>query len=427
MDCAPTRRPTADEVVARREAPTLIGLLGYLEAMTAEWGWRTVRSDRQALLGGANAVTISTWHAAKGREWPITILFGLETLREPAAFGLHVESDSAAFDLAAPLAGRWLRYWPNPYTTSNQGGPVKVAYEASAEFAAVVARSEREALRVLYVGWTRARDYLIFAAGSGKRHGGLIGTLSSLEPGLISEPPNTEAREVTVTWGGRQTGVAVHPMIGAAPVPRALEAGETSSVREPSTYPPARQLPSQAGPVACTLGTPVQLGPRIPLRGDPDMELVGRAVHDFLAADRPGLDAGARLALARDLLRRYRVEGHLEPSDIVAAATNLWAWTKRELDATRLHREWPVAQLLASGTTVGGTADLIARSRCGLAIIDHKTFPGSLEAALARLPTYAGQLAAYASAVAEATGEPIASTWIHLPVLGVAVELRTSP
>ena len=416
-----------DEAVARRDAPTLVGLLGYLDAMTDEWGWRTTRSDRQALLGGANAVTISTWHAAKGREWPITILFGLESLREPAAFGLHVESDAVAFDLEAPLAGRWLRYWPNPYTTTNQNGPIKEAYEASAEFAAVEARSQREALRVLYVGWTRARDRLIFAAGGGKFTAGLLGTLSTLEPGLISEPANSEAGDVTVTWAGRAVAVDVRPVIGAEPVLRSPVAGETTFVGAPREYAPARQLPSQAAPVACTIGTPIQLGPRIPLRGIPDMELIGHAVHDFIAADRPGLGDAARTTLARNVLHRYHVEAHLDPADVVAAATRLWAWTERDLAATRLHREWPVAQLLAEGTLVGGTADLVTRSATGLTLIDHKTFPGTLAAALQRLPKFSGQLAAYADAISAVSGERVASTWIHLPVLGVAVELRIEP
>jgi hypothetical protein len=112
------------EAEARRDAVTVVGLLRHLEELCKDWDWTTARADRQALLGGDDAVTVSTWHRAKGREWPLTVLFGLETLREPVPWGLHVESDVAGFDLARPLAGRWLRYWPNPYTTFNQGGPV---------------------------------------------------------------------------------------------------------------------------------------------------------------------------------------------------------------------------------------------------------------------------------------------------------------
>jgi ATP-dependent helicase/nuclease subunit A len=154
------------------------------------------------------------------------------------------------------------------------------------------------------------------------------------------------------------------------------------------------------------------------------MEMIGHAVHGFLAADREGLDEPTRLELAGQLLRQYGVEAHLDASDVVTAGTRLWAWIARDLAATRLHREWPVAERLASGTVVTGTADLVARMAAGSALIDHKTFPGTLDAALARLPKYSGQLASYAHAIAAATGAPVTSMWIHLPILGAAVELR---
>src|SRR6185295_8896043 len=143
-------------------------------------------------------------------------------------------------------------------------------------------------------------------------------------------------------------------------------------------------------PIPCTLGAPITLGPRLNLRGNPAMEAIGHAVHAFLAADRAALDGTTRLALAHDLLCRYRLDAHLDPTEVVATGTRLWAWLDRHLAVTRLHREWPVVEQLDSGTLVTGTADLVARSPTGLALIDHKTFPGTLAAALVRLPRYSG-------------------------------------
>ena len=412
------------ETQAGRDAPTMIGLLRYFEEMTNEWGWNAARSDRQALLGGDDAVTVSTWHRAKGREWPLTVLYGLETLRDPLAYGLQVVSDVRAFDVAAPLAGRWLRYWPNPYTTSNQGGPVKDAFEASPAFAEVVKRSQREALRLLYVGWTRARDRIILAAGKGKLTAGLLGTLRALDPTLMSEPPGAHAGEPTIVWAGRSVTVRVRPTSAAEAVIRAIEPGEVTVGRSPTAYPPARQSPSAAPPVPCTLGDPVSLGPRLSLRGIPDMERVGHAVHGFLAADRPELEETARIGLAHALLHRHGVDGNLDAAEVAAAGMRLWQWIDRTLSPTRRHREWPVTERLPSGTLVIGTVDLVVRSATGLAVIDHKTFPGTLSAALERLLCYSGQLATYAHAITSATGDPVTSTWIHLPVLGTVVEVR---
>ena len=180
--CAHARGYVA-EMAAGRDAPSVVGLLAYFDALVDTWGWNAARTDRQALLGGEDAVTVSTWHRAKGLEWPITVLYGLESLREPDAYGVHVMGDPREFDVAAPLAGRWIRFWPNPYNTSNQGGPVKDAYAQSEAFAELVDRSQREALRVLYVGWTRARDRLVLAAQKGKLTSGLLGTPDDHRPG----------------------------------------------------------------------------------------------------------------------------------------------------------------------------------------------------------------------------------------------------
>ncbi len=409
-----------------RVAPTLVGLVGYFEAMVETWGWAPSRRDHQALRSDADAVALSTWHAAKGREWPLVVLFGLESLRDPVAWGLHVETDAERLDLADPLVGRWLRYWPNPYTTANQGGPVKAAFAASAEYARVSARAQREALRLLYVGWTRARDRLILAASPAQCLSGLLGTLRDLDPSLLTELDDSRAATVSATWAGQEVAVPVRPFAPSAPVSPVVVPGEVTIPRPAAALAPAMLAPSSAGPVPCRLGVPVVLGPRLPLRGDPEMSAVGDAIHAFLAADRGDADDAVRTARASGLLAAYRVAAHLDPVAVAGAGARLASWLART-GASRVHREWPVAERRASGTLVAGSADLVAEVAGGLLLVDHKTFPGSLEQALARLPRYSGQLAAYASALSAATGLPVQSTWIHLPVLGVVVPIELGP
>jgi ATP-dependent helicase/nuclease subunit A len=407
-----------------RQAPTVVGLLRHLDDLVDESAWGARRVDRQALLADSEAVTVSTWHRAKGREWPLTVLFGLEALREPVAHGLHVIGDDQPFDLAAPLAGRWLRYWPHPYTTANQAGAVRDAYQASDAYARIVARSRREALRLLYVGWTRARDRLILAAYAGKLLEGILRTLSAIDPALISEPAVDRPGEQRLSWAGHPVCVHVRPTQPAPATPADRAPGTVTLGRTvPAPYPPARMSPSAAPALPCILGPPIALGPHLALRGAPDMQRLGDAIHRFLAADRADRDEPDRLDLARTLLASHAVASHLDPAALVEAGTRLWRWLEA-LTPSHVRREWPLAERLATGTIVSGTADLVVRTPRGLAVIDHKSFPGTLADALTRIPSFSGQLATYARALTAATGERCDAMWIHLPLVGAVVEVR---
>jgi ATP-dependent exoDNAse (exonuclease V) beta subunit len=418
-----------EEAAARRAPASLAGFLAHLEELRATTGagWNTARRDTQALLGADDqAVAISTWHAAKGREWPIVILSGLETLQPPACHGTHIVSERDTVDLADPLAGRWLLLRPNPYTTANQGGPVKDAYQADPHFARLVERADREALRVLYVGWTRARDRLVLAAQRGKLLDGLLGVLTALEPGLLDEPPPTDApATVHVTWAGHTLELWTSPTFPSAPLPVPPQPGSfITTPSAPRPHPPARLSPSACEPVPCTLGHGHQLGPRLPVQGDPDLEQLGRAIHAFLAIDDTAHPAVERHTLAAELLHRHGVSGHLDPAEVVRAGDRLWRWLHGQHSIQRLHREVPVAERLPGGTLVTGTADLVARCPDGFLLVDHKTFPGTQRIARERVLAHSGQLAAYARAITAATGDPCRGTWIHMPVLGTLVELR---
>jgi ATP-dependent helicase/nuclease subunit A len=156
------------------------------------------------------------------------------------------------------------------------------------------------------------------------------------------------------------------------------------------------------------------------------MEAVGHAIHGFLAADRRELSEHERVALATELIARYGLAEHLVVAEVVAAASRLWTWIDTRFPGAHLHREWPIAHCTEAGTVVAGTADLVLAVAAGFAVIDHKTFPGTTEAAAERALGYSGQLAAYAAAIRVATGAAITSTWIHFPVRGRIVEVRLS-
>lgn len=414
-----------DAQLASRDTPTLVGLLTHLGEMLGGWGWDDARTDRCAMMAGQEAISVSTWHAAKGLEWPIVALYGLETLRDPLAYGVHVMSDRQDFDLADPLGGRWIRFWPNPYTTSNQQGPVKDAYDQSPAYRDVADRAAREALRVLYVGWTRARDRLILAAENGKLLNGLLGVLRDIDAGLITEPAvgiGSPPHRVTVNWAGRSTEVEVCPRIGAPPNPTSPTPGFVRTGRPLTAYPPARLEPSSAAPRACTVGEPILLGKPIAPAGRPDVNVLGTTVHEFLSGDDRSLVVRERLELAAGLIARHRLGTALTADSLLTMADRLWVWLDARFPGGLIRREWPVIYRLDTGTVVSGAIDLMVETHDHVDILDHKTTL-TQRGTLAKAEEFGAQLGCYADAASRmGTGKSV-STWLHLPLAGLVVDV----
>jgi ATP-dependent exoDNAse (exonuclease V) beta subunit len=152
----------------------LVGLATFLDEMDDG------ESDERAFSPGADAVIVSTWHRAKGLEWPIVVLYDLDWTWKRLVPGIHVASERERIELDDPLGERWIRYWPQPYHPGTKTAyHEKMEGHEAIEAAADVER--RESLRLLYVGWTRARDRVVLAAGEGKLGEGMLGELRESE------------------------------------------------------------------------------------------------------------------------------------------------------------------------------------------------------------------------------------------------------
>src|SRR5690606_33072469 len=146
-------------------ACTIVGLLQYFStAAEVSWdGEEMTANDDQSFTEDAGAVVIMTYHRAKGLEWPVVVLSSLDKGTQDDAFGVHLESEHPEFDPDAPLAGRWIRYWPRLFARRKNGVPLVERVEASVYGQRDRREDLEERARLLYVGMTRARDHLVFA------------------------------------------------------------------------------------------------------------------------------------------------------------------------------------------------------------------------------------------------------------------------
>ena len=149
------------------QAATLGGAILYLETLASE------EADIKYPPLGHNAVTLMTYHSAKGLQWPVVILSGLDSNRPPDMWKTIVGGGGQ--DVDNPLDGRMVRAWTWPFGKTDSRPPkIRTGSHleddglASPEGQEQAEREAEENLRLLYVGCTRAETKLVFAHRAGK-------------------------------------------------------------------------------------------------------------------------------------------------------------------------------------------------------------------------------------------------------------------
>jgi ATP-dependent exoDNAse (exonuclease V) beta subunit len=389
---------------------TPAGLVAYLQVLSEDG------LDQQAVVTGPDAVVVSTWHRAKGLEWPVVVLYDLEGDRKPVALGVSVVANPKGFDFEAPLAGRSVRFWPTPYRDAHRKAPMHARLDAHPATSEAQGEYARQELRLLYVGWTRAKDKLVLATKCDSLDVPALNRLEDEGRVLLSTPPQSGE----VKWAGRAFTAGVREAKPREPEALRPSPDEGPPLRKPKEYPRAAVSPSSLLGKGVA-GKPLTIGKRTELAGGPDMANLGMAVHGFFGADREELPPAVRLEIARGLLERWEVAKAMAPEKLVEAGDALRTWAASFAPGAQWLRELPLTHRQADGTQVRGTADLVLEAKNGLHLLDHKSFPGSVEEAVERASTYAGQLGAYVRALEAATGKKVLSCHIHLPVSGVMV------
>ena len=393
-----------------RRAGTPGGFVAWLQGLE--------QPPEQPASFGEDAVSVLTYHRAKGLEWPFVVMTQLNQERAPSAFEVTVEPRADGFDVADPLAGRSVRFWPWPYARQSAGIPMRERAATLPEQLAAEARAHEEAVRLGYVGVTRARDYLVLALESNNAW------LDRFAPGLASQLQALPTGETAFALGEEQIATRIQdispPTVEAEPaaVERRVLAWPEGP---PPVFLPEQVTPSQVEGHAGRLGSEmVVLGPRLERAGGEARNAVGEALHRFLAADDPALPEAARLAMAQALLRSWGVGDALRPEDCLLASDRLHAFVRsRYGENAAMLREWPLQQRLPDGREVRGRIDLLVRHSGGLSVIDHKSFPG--KDARAKAVDYIPQLATYANAVEVSGAGRVRDLVVHMPVLGEAI------
>ncbi len=416
------------------EGCSLSGLLRFLNALTRV-SYRhgdERRADEQFAGGDEGAVTVMTYHRSKGLEWPVVILGSLDAKPRPGTFEVCPESDSSEVDPDDPLAGRWIRYWPWPF--ANRTSPFTAVAEASPVGLAAAERERRERARLLYVGFTRARDHLVLAArlsATGPKTAWLAELQHANGPALTL--PNVDDASPAVVVGADRVPARLWRL---APSPAAAATATSTrswfsraSAGERAAY---RVQPSAALASGITLICPaireihVIHPPIVQLaRGAAEWDRVGNAFHAFLASDSETTPVALRTKRAARLLEHHGALTSYAPASLLAASDAFRGFVTKQLPSARWGHEIPIEARLDTPDgerCIDGRIDLLLETEDALVVVDHKSFPGTDEARWrSKALELAPQLATYQHALTIVRPEKPTSSWIHFVTAGAVV------
>ena len=418
-----TCREYIDQCASHRGAATIEGFVAYLQESNPE----------QAQGSGEQTVNILTYHGAKGLEWPWVVLTGLDASPRADVFGVHIEA-AAQFDPVDPLANRKIHYWPWPFGAQKKYPALDEKIDDLPLKKIIEDKSEREEQRLLYVGMTRARDGLVMAIRKTANKSG-----EKLKTGWLDALKGADGKSV-IEWSTDTDTRTIE--VGSVSIPiNVLEYGPQSLelpglVTEEVQYlpalsgistdfPPARVAPSSlvefAGDSSTTLET-ISRFSRITIKGSPEMDELGSAVHAYLAVDNDGMTEELKMQLAHSIITRWGVNLAIDPAEVVAAGNRLKEFMDKQYPGYKAFKEWPISLRNDAGQLMQGWIDLLLESPDGYVIIDHKSYPGPDSEE--RVKKYVPQLRNYKEAVEKATGKPVIDMLLHLPISGLFIRVN---
>ncbi len=376
-----------------RDEGGLAGLLLEIESLQKAVNLESDLSDKDQ----GNCVQVMTAHAAKGLEFPITIIAAMDK-------GTQRNAAPATFTPEYGLGLTWKDPAGKPSSTGLHDSWQLRNSESLKE------REKREANRLLYVAMTRAEEHLILSWSRGKSRASnwakMVDQFFDLDERTPSDLPRTEAISLL---GGEQFDVSVLVTNAEPPPLRAddLDLTNTAGVltiprpRVDDQHDSAVNVTSLAVFADCPRkyyleryigwnGRFSRFDPEelpVDAREGDDINAadLGSLVHEILAGKQgeypPEAQRLANVFLDSDLGRR-------------AAA------------ATRSAREWDFIVDI-HGTLVRGSIDLWFEENGEIVVVDYKT---DLKQ---RPEAYAPQLALYGMAMERAFGKRPSEAWLH--------------
>jgi ATP-dependent exoDNAse (exonuclease V) beta subunit len=268
-------------------------------------------------------------------------------LRE-RVWGVNLENEIEKPDLNNILGHRRLRLWMNPYSDQIKGTRLEENLLNSPEWALANRQALDEDARLLYVGITRARDYLILpTTGKGTRW--LNRVFSEGNESAATLDPESE--ETPFVYNDRVIYCAVEqcyfprefPEIEVTPEQVNLPA--LPEFRPPEGLRPYRLDPYTEGAPLHRPTDPTSFAPALSFDGAHGPAL-DAAVKAFVRSDRLGRADAQRMAAARRHLAFFDQESALKPEHLLRQSAALHRVLADRLQPERMYADFPLQKRL---------------------------------------------------------------------------------
>ena len=407
---------------------SILGFINYL----------TITKPENKTNNSANTIKVLTYHRSKGLEWPVVILYQLwkefdneKDIARKKFRGVNVcESVNNETDIFN--RNHFINLFPSGLGSSNNSNLPDIMQEVISKFPlfnTIMKQTKEEALRLLYVGVTRAKDILVSVTSQ------------------KDEPKNKkkdEAPTIPIKWPhslGIGNGDSATPF-GTGHNEKIVELYEpdmdkgedkeqycqTTNVPgiheapllslSPSTIETFDDSFNKNEQVAASEERIIDMGM---FSGDASDALKGSCIHDIFAVYKLNKDI-ENMELITNILANYGFPNVTDGQKAKIIQSIQWLYeylNKNYAPVTHIERECPLLYPLPTGQILRGEIDMIwyymedGKEKCVL--IDYKTFPGKSSAIETHTEKYYAQLSAYHSALT-ASGVIVTDTLIYYPV-----------
>ncbi len=383
--------------------------------------------DTQGSGKGENAVNVMTYHKSKGLEWPVVICHSLEGRLRDQVWGLSLIAEKEKVDLDNILGNRWLRYWINPYSDQQSGTALIEKINNSDVKKEVTKKALKEEARLLYVGITRARDYLIFPT----KKTATRWLNRCWHNGAENNPTITfDDSETPWEWDGKYIAkdtwdglIFSRDFTTADQSEDAIQYFEKSKGVEP--FQPYKIDLSQESFndefEQTILSTDVYHAPIKMQEAEANSYQLAKAFKAFLTADYIEYENKDRLQMAKNILDRYEVAEDSSPESFVQNSTAFYNKIEERFSIVETFRKYPV-RYIYKNRLFEKIIDLVIRTKEGVILIQYSGFHGHQDKWKSKVQK--GELPDFLflakKAIQEMFNEPVLNTYVHF-VMGAGM------